>query len=127
MNHVTTSPRRGVACLSFPELISVGNLDAASACFTRDACLITQDATAIHDREHIRPLLAQLIARRTRIGVEQSTLLPAGDVALVRERWTIQIDAAEGTRFEQSCSPTLILRHVEGQWKLALVAPWGWA
>lgn len=114
-------------CLALPALISAANLEAASACFTRDACLLTQDATAIHGREHIRPLLAQLIARRTRIAVEQSTLLSAGDVALVRERWTIQIDAAEGARFEQSCSPTLVLRRVEERWKLALVAPWGWA
>lgn len=124
---VASSSHRRIACLSLPDLISGGNLEAASACFTRDACLLTQDATAIHDRAHIRPLLAQLIARRTRIAVEQSTLLSAGDVALVRERWTIQIDAAEGERFEQSCSPTLVLRQVEERWKLALVAPWGWA
>lgn len=120
-------PDRHIACLSLPTLISAGNLDAAASCFARDACLLTQDSTAIHDREHIRPLLAQLIARRARIVVEQSSLLRAGDVALARERWTIEIDAAEGARFEQSCSPTLVLRQAEGPWKLALVAPWGFA
>jgi ketosteroid isomerase-like protein len=115
-----------MACLSLPELISAGNLSGAAACFARDACLLTQDSTAIHDRQHIRPLLAQLIARRARIEVEQSNLLYAGDVALAQERWTIEIDAAEGSRFAQACRPTLVLRQLEGQWKLALVAPWGW-
>lgn len=118
-------PRRAMACLWLPELLSSGNLEAATACFARDACLLTQDATAIHSREHIRPLLAQLIARRTRIRAELSNVLTAGDVALAHERWTIQIDGVEGSRFEQASSPTLVLRRIEDNWKLALVAPWG--
>ncbi len=100
-----TLQRRRWSCLSFTELLSAGNLEAAAACFARDACLLTQDATAIHDREHIRPLLAQLIARRTRIEVELSSVLVAGDVALAREHWTIHIDGPKASRFEQSCSP----------------------
>ncbi len=124
-NLLSAPPQRRMVCLSLPGMISVGNLEGATACFARDACLLTQDATAIHDREHIKPLLAQLIARRARIAVEQSNVLCAGDVALARERWTIEIDAAEGKRFEQICDPTLILRRVEEHWKLALVAPWG--
>lgn len=111
--------------LLLPKLINAGNLDSAATCLTRDACLLTQDATAIHGREHIRPVLAQLIARRTRIEVEQSSVLVAGEIALVRERWSIQIDGAEGSRFEQASSPTLVLHRIEDQWKLALIAPWG--
>lgn len=118
--------RRGATCLSLPELLSAGDLEGATACFARDACLLTQDATAIHTRERIRPVLAQLIARRTRIEVEQCCVLPAGEVALATERWTIAIEGTEGARFEQSCTPTLILQRIEERWKLALVAPWGW-
>jgi ketosteroid isomerase-like protein len=115
-----------IACLSLPALISAGNLEAATACFARDACLVTQDATAIHERDHIRPLLAQLIARHARIAVNLRNVVVAGEVAFARERWTIQIDAVEGSRFEQACDPILVLRKVEGRWKLALAAPWGW-
>jgi ketosteroid isomerase-like protein len=107
-------------------LLSAGDLEAATACFARDACLLTQDATAIHTRERIRPVLAQLIARHTQIEVEQCCVLPAGDVALATEHWTIAIDGTEGSRFEQFCTPTLILKQIEERWKLALVAPWGW-
>ena len=42
--------RRSATCLSFPELLSAGDLEGATACFARDACLLTQDATAIHTR-----------------------------------------------------------------------------
>jgi ketosteroid isomerase-like protein len=121
-----TSPRANWAGLAFTELLSAGNLSAATACFTRDACLLTQDATAIHNRDAIRPVLAQLIARRARIAVELTNVLPSGDVALVRERWTIEIDGIESSRFDQICTPTMVLRRVEGRWKLALLAPWGW-
>ena len=114
-----------IACLSLPALISVGNLEAATACFARDACLVTQDATAIHERDHIRPLLAQLIARHARIAADLRNVVVAGEVAFARERWTIQIDAVKGSRFEQTCDPILVLRRVEEHWKLALVAPWG--
>lgn len=124
---VLPSPsRRGLTCLSLPELLSSGDLDAATACFAREACMLTQDATAIHTRERIRPVLAQLIARHTRIEVEQCCVLTAGDIALATERWTIAIDGTEGSRFEQSCKPTLILHRLEERWKLAVVAPWGW-
>lgn len=123
---LTPPTRRGAACLSFPELLSAGDLEAATACFAREACLLTQDATAIHTRERIRPVLAQLIARHIRIEVEQCCVLPAGDIALATERWTISLDGAEGSRFEQPCTPTLILHQVEERWKLAVVAPWGW-
>ena len=118
------APQQGMA--AFARAINEADLDAATACFARDACLITPDATAIRGREAIRPLLAQLIARRTEIAVEASGLLPAGDIALVRERWTIHSDGAGGARFTQSSTPTLILRRIDGAWKLAIAAPWGW-
>jgi ketosteroid isomerase-like protein len=126
MSITSVSGHLKIACLSLPALISVGNLEAATACFARDACLITQDATAIHERDHIRPLLAQLIARHARIVADLRSVVVAGEVAFARERWTIQIEAVEGSRFEQACDPILVLRRVEERWKLALVAPWGW-
>lgn len=118
------SPR--IACLALPKLIGTGNLDGATACFARDACLLTPDATAIHDREHIRPLLAQLIARHIRIEVEQSNVLTAGDVAFVRERWLLRAAGAAGSQYEHACEPSLILKRIEGSWKVSIAALWGW-
>lgn len=121
-----THPHPRSTCSTFPAHLNAGKLDAATACFAKDACLLTQDVTAIHDREHIRPLLAQLIARRTKISVTLRNLLVAGDVALVRERWEMALDGVEGSRFTQHCAATLVLNRIEGQWKLVLLAPWGW-
>jgi ketosteroid isomerase-like protein len=103
--------------------LNCGDLDAAAACFARDACLITPDATAVETRERIRPVLAQMIARRTEIVVELSSAIAAGDVVLLRERWRVRA-GEPGGRVEETLDPTLVLRQIEGDWKVSIAAPW---
>jgi uncharacterized protein (TIGR02246 family) len=111
---------------AFAAALSAGDLEAASACFARDACLITPDATTIRGRQSIRAILYQLIAMRPSATLEQRSLLVAGEVAIASEDWTIRIDAADGTPFAQSSVSTAVLRRVEDRWKLQISAPWGW-
>lgn len=107
--------------------LSAGDLDAATACFARDACLITPDGTAVHRRDRIRPVLAQLVLARAKIAIERSSTLVAGDVAMRCERWTISSPSPEGRDLSQRTDSTLVLRRIEERWKIALLAPWGWA
>lgn len=111
---------------AFLDALNRGDLEAASACFARHGCLITPDATAVHGRERVRPLLAQLIARRARIEADLSSAIAAGDVVVVRERWRLSTGGSEGGRLEQMLTATLAVSRIEGEWKLAIVAPWGW-
>ncbi len=128
ISDVTTHPPHlARVSLSFAAALSLGDLDAATACFARDGCLITPDATAVHGRDRIRPLLAQLACRHTEIEVEVSNVVGAGGVVLAHERWRIRFDGLEGRRVEQELSPTLVLRRIEDEWRLAIAAPWGWA
>jgi uncharacterized protein (TIGR02246 family) len=107
----------------FTAVLSAGDLEGAAACFTREGCLVTPDGTALHGRDQIKQVLAQMVIRRTEIEVELSDAITAGDVMLVRERW--RVEAGEGAaRLEQVLHPTLVLRHVEGTWKLAIAMPW---
>lgn len=110
--------------LPFVQSLSLGDLDSATACFARDGCLITPDATAIHGRDRIRPVLAQLIDRHTEVKVELSNLVGAEDVVLAHERWRIRSGGEETPRIEQILNPTLVLRLIESQWKLVVAAPW---
>jgi ketosteroid isomerase-like protein len=111
---------------AFAQAMNMGDLDAATQCFAKDACLLTPDATAIRGRDEIHRILAQLIARQSQIEVQASSILLAGEVALGSERWRIRSAGAEGAIFEQISSPKLVLRQLEGIWKLAIAAPWGW-
>lgn len=114
-----------LVCRAFIAALNAAEAEAASACFTREGCLITPDATAIRGRGAIREVLGQLIDRGTRIEVELSSSLVAGEVALARERWRIRSDAPAAAGFVQRTVPTLLVHRVEGAWKLAVAAPWG--
>lgn len=105
--------------------LSAGKLSSAAACFTREGCLITPDGTAVHGRSNISGVLAQLIARRTEIEVEQVVVRGAGDVAFASGRLTMDSDGPDGTRFVQSCDLNLVLHRVEAEWRIAILAPWG--
>lgn len=113
-------------CPSFARALSRGDIDAAAACFARDGCLLTPDATAIHGRDSVRQVLAQMVARRTRVLVEASNSIRGGEVVFARERWRVRAGELEGTPLEQVLDAILVLHWIEGNWKLAIAAPWGW-
>jgi ketosteroid isomerase-like protein len=109
---------------AFAASISRGDLDAAAYCFAKDACLVTPDATAVRGREEIRPILHQLIVLESQIEVQESSILPAGEVALGTERWLVTSPGSDGGPFTRSLSPMVVLRELEGVWKLAVALPW---
>jgi ketosteroid isomerase-like protein len=113
------------ARLGLARALSSGDLDLAAACFSKEACFVTPDGTAIHGRQQIRHVLAQLIARRVEIEIEGSNVLGGDDVLLVSEQWRICSGSA-ANRLEQVTQPVLVMRRVEKDWKLVLAAPWGW-
>jgi ketosteroid isomerase-like protein len=113
------------ALVSFTAALTRGDLQGASACFTREGCLITPDHTSVYGREDIAGVLAQLIAARTEIEIDRVVVRQAGEVALASGRVTMRSDGPEGTRFAQTCDPTMVIQKVEGTWKLAVIAPWG--
>lgn len=104
--------------------VTRGDLEAAARCFAKDACLVTPDATTVRGREDIRPILHQLIASGSRIEVQESSMLLAGEVAFGTERWSITTRGSEGEPFTRSLTPAMVLRRLEGTWKLAVAMPW---
>jgi ketosteroid isomerase-like protein len=105
--------------------ITRGNLEGATSCFAKDACLITPDATVVRGREEIKPILHQLIVARSQIEVQESSIVLAGEVALGTERWVVRSAGSEGAPFTRALTPTMVLRQLEGVWKLAVAMPWG--
>jgi ketosteroid isomerase-like protein len=127
LENARVAPRFPVgACPSFARALNGEDLDAAAACFTRAGCLITPDATAVHGRDQIRHVLAQMVALRTRVLVEASNSIRGGEVILARERWRMRSGEDGGALIEQTLDAVLTLRRIEDTWKLAIAAPWGW-
>ena len=123
---IAESTRPVRAGLPLALALSRGDLESAAACFLRDGCLITPDATAIHGRDRIRPVLAQLVARRTEIEVELGDAIHAGGAVLAYERWTVHSGGIDCPRVTQTWNPTLVLHRAGEDWRLAIAAPWGW-
>jgi len=117
------SPR--LACQALERALGAGDLEAAEACFAPDACLIAPDGTAVHGAGAIRACLTRLIESDVELEIELSGVHAAGDIALAHERWRVRSDGAHG--FAQAPHPTLVLRCIGAEWKLAIAAPWGWA
>ena len=111
---------------AFAAALSTGDLDAATACFARDGCLLTADATAIRGRADIRAVLGQLIAMSALAEVEQRAILVTGEVALATECWTTRFLRSNGTTYARTAPTSTVLRRVEDVWKLQIAAPWGW-
>jgi ketosteroid isomerase-like protein len=107
------------------ESLSRGDLKAAIRCFAKDACLVTPDATAVRGREDIRPILHQLIVSGSRIEVQESSMILAGEIAFGTERWVLTSAGSEGKSFTRALTPTMVLRRLEDAWKLAVAIPWG--
>src|SRR6476469_7834259 len=103
---------------AFAESVSRVDLRAATRCFAKDACLVTPDATTVRGREDIPPIPQQLITSGSRIEVQQSSMLLAGEIAFGTERWLITSPGSEGKPFTRSLTPTMVLRRLEGAWKL---------
>jgi ketosteroid isomerase-like protein len=119
----TDAPR---ACRArFLEALNGAELAVATACLSRRACLVTPDGTAVHGRDSIRPLLAQMASRTTRIWAGPSELLQSGEAALLHESWQISSAGVGGEPFVQQTLASLVLNLVEGKWKLSILAPWG--
>lgn len=64
-----------------------------------------------------------MVIGRTEIEIELSSSISSGEVMLVRERWRVR-SGENGAQLEQTLHPTLVLRQIEGAWKLAIAAPW---
>lgn len=118
--------RPQAARAAFLVALNAGHAQQAAACFARDGCLVTPDATAVSGRGAIAGLLAQLIDRNTKIEVRHSDSLCAGEAAIASERWRIQSGHTPKDAFTQEAKATLVLRAIEGEWKLSILAPWGW-
>jgi ketosteroid isomerase-like protein len=104
--------------------ITHGDLEGATSCFAKDACLLTPDATVVRGREEIRRILYQLIAAGSQIEVQESSIVLAGEVALGTERWLLTSAGSESEPFARALTPTVVLRQLEGVWKLAVAMPW---
>jgi ketosteroid isomerase-like protein len=100
------------------------DLGALASCFCRDARLLTADRTVVSGRKEIALLLAQLIDAESTLELSSPSLLATDHVALLRARCATRTKGPDLFWLSHSTDLTAVLRLVEGDWKLAVLAPW---
>lgn len=119
---LAATPR--LACQALARAINAADLAAALACFTPGACLAMPDGNSAHGEMAIGACLGDLIARGARVRIETRGVLVAEDIALAHERWSFSGQDTALTAPAGS-APTMVLRRVGEEWKVAIAAPWG--
>jgi len=122
---LAATPR--LACENLARAINHADLEAALECFSPGACLIGPEGTVSQGEHALRASLAQLIGAGAEVGLELRGVLVAEDLALAHERWQISYAGVPDPRLAQASCPSLVLRLLGGEWKLAIAAPWGQA
>lgn len=110
---------------AFAAAIGRRDVEGALAMWSEDAAILTPDGTALCGRDQIRRALLALIDNGARVRVEIERLHRAGDVALATGSLTLSGEGAAGA-FEQRGESTVVyVRGADGQWRIAIDAPWG--
>lgn len=107
------------------DAIRRGDIRGAGECFSRNGCLVTPDDTAVYGREAIVDLLRQLNANVVDLEIDRVRAIAGEEMALSSERWTLRFESPEGS-YRRSSLALLVIKRVEGLWKIAIAAPWGW-
>jgi ketosteroid isomerase-like protein len=128
MSAPAATPRLLTPALTFETLtgaLGAADLQSATACFCRDAKFITADRTAVVGRPEISRLLAQLIDQRATFELDNLSLIETAEVSLAGAGLTICSPRPEGVLHARHSELTAVLRLIEGDWKLAILSPWG--
>jgi ketosteroid isomerase-like protein len=122
---LAATPR--LACEGLAKAINAGDLKGATQCFAPGATLIWADGSTACGREAIAMRLGELISARAEVALELRGVLVSGDLALAHERWALSYEGVSDQSPPPAPSPSLVMRLLEGEWKLAIAAPWGQA
>lgn len=119
---LAATPR--LACEILSRAINEGDLEAAIACFAPGAALVDPDGSAAQGTEAIRARLSGLVSVAARVEIALAGVLVASDIALAHERWDISY-GNQRSHPPRGASPTLVLRLIGGEWRIAIACPWG--
>lgn len=122
---LAATPR--LACEALAKAINAADLQGATQCFAPGATLIWADGSIASGQEAIAMRLGELISARAEVALELRGVLVSGDLALAHERWALSYQGVPEQSLEPAPCPSLVMRLVEGEWKLAIAAPWGQA
>ena len=109
----------------FTEAVTSNNIDALVDLYEPDAVLVPEPGRFIQGKEHIRANLEGLLAFNPRLESETTAVVRAGDIAMLRSKWSLTGTRADGTAVHLSGESTEIVRmQSDGTWKCVIDNPY---
>jgi uncharacterized protein (TIGR02246 family) len=104
--------------------LNSGDVDGVAGLYEPSAVLAEDPSHALVGREAIKGLITAFSASHSRFTLHGFEVVKAGDVALVRSRWTVNTVDDSGRPLETTVSPAhVVRRNAAGHWLVAIDWP----
>jgi uncharacterized protein (TIGR02246 family) len=111
---------------AFEERLNAGDLEGVVALYAPEARLVTRAGDVLEGRDAIRPVLAGLVAARTRFQSRVVRAVTAGDVAVLYTDFEGESQGASGRPVPiRSAAIEVLRRQPDGGWLLIVGDPNG--
>ncbi|HKA02163.1 MAG TPA: SgcJ/EcaC family oxidoreductase [Candidatus Solibacter sp.] len=106
--------------------LNAGDADAVISLYEPEAILAPQPGQILSGRAAIREALTGYLAQKPKFTLHSRSIIQAGEIALLRSRWTIRETDADGKTIEYEVKPTLVMRRQPDRtWQVVIDNPSG--
>ncbi len=106
------------------EAISRGDLETALACYEDDASLVPQPGQAVRGAAALREAVGAFVALKGQLDITVEEVVEAGDLALLRSRWTLRGTGDDGQPLEMAgAGVEVVRRQADGSWRFVIDHP----
>jgi uncharacterized protein (TIGR02246 family) len=110
----------------FAEAINAGNAQSLLALFEPDAALVPEPGQLVRGREAISGAFQGFLGMKPTLRIDTQSIIQAGDIALLRSRWTLRGSGPDGKPIEMAGNGMeVVRRQPDGTWLFVIDHPFG--
>ena len=108
----------------FAEAISRGDVEGALACYEEEASLVPQPGQVVRGTAALREAVGGLIALKGPLEISVEEVVEAGEIALLRSRWSMRGTGQDGQPVELAgAGAEVVRRQADGSWRFVIDHP----
>jgi ketosteroid isomerase-like protein len=109
----------------FSDRLNASDVDGALALYEPEAAFVAEPGRWVAGTEEIRAALERFAALEPKLEGEIESVMEAGGVALVVNRWSLRGQGPEGPVEMGGRSADVLRRQSDGSWRVVIDDPWG--